>query len=166
MKRANCIVGLVLLSLLSVAQVPARSVYAELSGPGGFLSLNYDARLAKSDKGLGVRGGIGLVYDLYTFGFAIPVGLNYLAGEENHFFEGGAGVSFFHKKEKNQDSWIRFNKESFLTPYLTAGYRYQPVAKKFMFRAGLCLFLNNQGFPTLGGVPPLYPGFSFGYSIR
>jgi hypothetical protein len=166
MRQAYFIVAFILTSLFSTAQVPAKNVYAELSGPGGFLSFNYDTRLTKSSNGLGVRAGVGFLFDFYNAGYTVPAGLNYLVGKENNFLELGAGISFFHFKEKNQDSWFNFDKENFLTQFISVGYRYQPLHKNFTFRAGLCQFFNDHNLPTILGLPALYPSLSFGYSIR
>jgi hypothetical protein len=140
-----------------------RALYAELGGPGGFLSFNYDIRFTKSNKGMGIRAGIGTLFDPYNVGVTIPVALNCLLGEKAHFFELAAGTSFYHFKEKNQDGWFNFSKPSFLAPFAWVGYRYQPVERKFVFRAGFTQFIGirmsgYQRFP--------YPSLSFGYSLK
>jgi hypothetical protein len=95
----------------------ARSLYAELGGSGGFLSVNYDTRLTKSNKGWGIRFGFGAITDLNSVGFTVPFGLNYLAGERAHFFEMGVGATYFSFGERNQDSWFSFQNLKFLAPY-------------------------------------------------
>lgn len=127
------------------------------------LSFNYDTRLTKSHAGLGIRAGAGLLFDFYSFGYAVPVALNYLVGEGDHHLEAAAGVSLFHFKERNQDSWFDFAEDNFVTPFAWIGYRYQPVQKKFVFRAGFTQF-TRSGMPVVLRFP--VPGFSFGYSIR
>ncbi|MDN3655390.1 hypothetical protein QWZ08_07130 [Ferruginibacter paludis] len=142
---------------------PGQAVYAELGGTGGFLSLNYDTRFDKSNKGLGLRIGIGTITDLNSFGLTLPFGLNYLAGEKVHFFEAALGATFFSFSKQNQDSWFSFTKKQFLAPYCWVGYRYQPTDKRFFFRAGLNQFLAGG---LSGFVAKPFPGLSFGYSIR
>ncbi|HEY0040925.1 MAG TPA: hypothetical protein VGB71_09695 [Flavisolibacter sp.] len=142
---------------------PAKALYAELGGPGGFVSLNYDTRFTKSGKGLGLRAGAGLLFDPYGVGFSIPVALNYLAGKRAHLLELAAGASFFHFEEKNQDGWFDFTEESFLAPFVWAGYRYQPDDKKFVFRAGFTQFIGVE-MPVFMRLP--VPSLSFGYSIK
>jgi hypothetical protein len=141
----------------------AKAVYAELGGPGGFLSLNYDTRFRKATSGLGIRFGAGLIFDPYGAGFTLPLAFNYLAGRGPHFLELAGGASFFHFQQRNQDGWFGFEKENFLAPFAWAGYRYQPLHKKFVFRAGFNKFIGPD-MPGYLQVP--VPGLSFGYSIR
>lgn len=138
-------------------------LFAELGGPGGLLSLNYDTRFQKSVNGLGIRFGLGLLFDPYSSGISIPVALNYLAGTQSHFLEVAGGASFIRFKEENQDSWYNFEKESFLAPFAWAGYRYQPLHQKFVFRAGFTQFFG-VGMPVFMKLP--VPSLSFGYSLR
>jgi hypothetical protein len=156
---------LLLLPILIKAQAPAKNVYVELSGPGGFISANYDARLQKSDKGIGLRAGVGTLFDAYSIGYTVPVGVNYLVGKDKKFFEVGAGVSYYHFQVQNQDSWFNFKSGNFLAPYLAVGYRYQARPKGVSFRAGLCQFLYDFNLPAILGVPSLYPTVSLGYSF-
>jgi hypothetical protein len=142
---------------------PAKAVFAEIGGTGGFLSLNYDTRLTRSNKGLGLRVGVGTITDLNSFGLTVPFGLNYLAGEKSHFFEAALGATFFSFSEQNQDSWFSFTKLKFLAPYVWLGYRYQPADKRFFFRAGFNQFFAGG---LKGFVAGPFPGLSFGYSIR
>jgi hypothetical protein len=143
---------------------PGRALYAELGGSGGFLSVNYDTRFSsRSNKGLGLRIGLGTITDLNSPGLTLPFGLNYVAGEKAHFFEAALGATFFSFTGQNQDSWFHFKKNNFLAPYYWVGYRYQPTDKRFFFRAGF-----NQFFASglSGFVAEPFPGLSFGFSIR
>lgn len=166
MKHTSFIILLNILPMLSIGQIAAKNVYVELGGPGGFISANYDTRLVKSDKGLGARVGVGSIFDQTTFGFALPVSLNYLIGKNKNFLEIGAGTAYVHFKPNNQDSWFNFRKENFLIQYAWLGYRYQPSQQGFAFRAGLCQFFNDLNIPAILGVPSLYPSLSFGYSFK
>src|SRR5688572_2841636 len=83
----------ILLSFNINAQKAAKSIYAELGGPG-IASLNFDTRFNKTEAGLGGRIGVG--------GFSIdgssvvffPIGINYLLGKDSkNYFELGAGVT-------------------------------------------------------------------------
>jgi hypothetical protein len=137
---------------------PVKAFYAEIGSPGGFLSFNYDWRFAKSHKGLGMRAGIGALLDLSDIGFTIPIALNYLQGDKAHFFEAGAGATYFQIEQSGSDSWFQFGKEKFLAPFISAGYRYQPLYKRFMFRAAITQFFGIRTY----GIFRL-PGLSFGY---
>lgn len=165
MKHLYFISIFILLSFLTEAQSHVKNVYAELGAPG-FLSANYDMRLSDSNKGLGFRVGVGTIFDVYTFGVTVPVGINYLIGMEKHFLELGAGVSYVYLPRVNQDQPFNFRKESFLASYVFAGYRYQPSQKKFTFRAGLCKLFNDINIPAVLGISNLLPSVSFGYSLR
>jgi hypothetical protein len=140
----------------------AKSVYAELGSPG-FLSFNYDARLTKSQKGLGIRAGAGLLFDQESAGFTLPVAMNYLIGDRSHFFEAAAGASFYSFRERNQDSWFNFQKTNFVAPFAWVGYRYQPPDMRFVFRGGFA-HVFGVGMPRF--LRPPVPSLSFGYSIR
>ena len=165
MNKLKFISLLILVPLLSPGQRPVKSVYGELGGPGIFLSANYDTRLANSNKGLGVRAGVGTIFDQYSLGFTLPVGLNYLLGKEKNFLELGVGASYIHFIAKNQDGWFNFKKENFVATYGWIGYRYQPPKNGFTFRAGLCPFFNDINFPNIAGSF-MYAGLSFGYSFQ
>ena len=95
MNKLKFISLLILVPLLSPGQRPVKSVYGELGGPGIFLSANYDTRLANSNKGLGVRAGVGTIFDQYSLSFTLPVGLNYLLGKEKNFLELGLAPLIF-----------------------------------------------------------------------
>ena len=142
---------------------PAKAVFAEIGGSGGFLSLNYDTRLKNSNKGWGLRVGAGMVTDLNSNGFTFPFAINYLSGERAHFFEMALGATYFSFSERSQDSWFSFTNLKFVAPNAWIGYRYQPEEKHFFFRAGV-----NQFFA--GGINGFlaypFPGLSFGYSIH
>lgn len=144
------------------ASRPASAFYAELAGPG-FLSFNYDKRLTKSFKGPGIRAGVGIIFNFNDVGFTVPVALNYLLGYKAHYLELAAGSSFYHIKETNQDAPFNFLKTSFLAPFGWFGYRYQPVERKFVFRAGFTKFIGVR-MPKFLDLP--HPSLSFGYSIK
>jgi hypothetical protein len=141
----------------------AKVLFAELGGPGGVPSLNFDTRLEKSRKGWGFRAGFGFLNDQDGEGFAIPVALNYLVGERSHFFEMGAGASLYKFNERSQSSFFDFPNENGIAPFAWFGYRYQPLAKGFFFRAGFNKFLI-KGTGELMNAP--FPSLSFGYAFQ
>jgi hypothetical protein len=129
-----------------------QSVYFELGGPG-IASLNYDMRFKGSD-GLGARlgfGGIGADGESILY---FPVGFNYLLGEGGrHYFEIGAGYTPVFGTNDG-DSVLA---DSF--GHLLFGYRLQPSAGGFSFRAFLCPVFGN------GYFVPYYAGLSLGYAF-
>jgi hypothetical protein len=148
---------------LPVPSKPVKALFAELGGPGGIPSLNFDTRLTKSAKGWGLRIGIGSLNDQDGEGFGIPLSFNYLAGKRSHFLEMAAGAGLYHFDESNQSSLFDFPEENSVVPFVWFGYRYQPVEKRFFFRAGFNQFLR-RGTGAIMNFP--FPGLSFGYSFR
>lgn len=142
---------------------PATALFAELGGPGGIPSVNFDTRLTKSRNGLGLRFGVGLLNDQDGEGVAIPLALNYLVGERSNFFEIAAGAGYYKFHERSQSSFFDFPKDKSVIPFVWFGYRYQSAAKRFLFRAGFNKFLVS-GTGEIMNFP--FPSLSFGYSFR
>ena len=144
------------------AQKAAKSVYAEIGGPG-LASANFDMRFKKVENGLGFRVGIGGFsvnddYDKFNL-ITVPVAINYLIGKDNkNYFEIGAGATYVHTSDKG--SGLSSNSE-FSTSFghLHFGYRLQPAAGGFTFRAGITPIFNSNGFI------PYYASLSFGYKF-
>ncbi len=143
--------GFLLISFSATAQHKvskhASQLQLEVLGRGGLFSLNYDARFAKREKGIGYSIGIGgapLGLGGYScndgFQLSIPVSLNYLAGKNKHLFELGAGfVPVLISGTKvfctlPPDKKYFFSDDTGSYGYLLAGYRYQPMSKKLTYR--------------------------------
>jgi hypothetical protein len=146
-----------------VSLKPATALFAELGGPGGVPSVNFDTRFTKSIKGWGFRTGIGLLVAPDATGFGIPAALNYLVGQQAHFFEMTLGAGFYRLVKSNVSGWYDFPKENSVVPFVWLGYRYQPAAKRFFFRTGFNQMLSRRT-GIIQNVP--FPSFSFGYSIH
>lgn len=154
-------VFIILLSLTATAQKAdkkagssnARNVYGELGGPG-VLSVNYDQRFGNKETGLGFRAGIGGI-GLGNAGFiSIPVGLNFLAGKEEHYFEAGAGISAISLYD---GATLFDNDQSTIFGFFNFGYRYQPSKKGLTGRVFVSPLITSEGFW------PFYGGVSFGF---
>ncbi|MBK7289988.1 MAG: hypothetical protein IPI78_06975 [Chitinophagaceae bacterium] len=72
----------------------ASQLQLEVFGEGGLFSLNYDARFAKKENGIGFSLGLGgtpLGLGGYScnsgFQLSLPIGLNYLAGKINIYLK-------------------------------------------------------------------------------
>lgn len=136
---------------------PARtSAYFELLGNGLLYTVNLDRKF--TDK---VSGRVGLE----VFGaVAVPVMVNYLAGEGNHRLELGAGPLLVFAPadlgaEEDGDALdLNDDAEFGAVGTATFGYRYQPVNGGFLFRAGF-----TPLFSFGGGIP--WFGVSFGYAF-
>lgn len=149
----------------SMAQ-KSKSVFLELAGNGGFVSINFDSRFNKSEKGLGYRAGLGFIPPSNSFGvsdpatWTVPVGFNYLLGKSRHYFETGMGVTFYFYNGTGSDFWgnaeIKKGTGILLVP--SAGYRYSPYNKAFQGRLFVSPLINTDGASFYWG---LSVGFKF-----
>jgi len=138
--------------MVTGAYSQARSMYAELGGPG-LASINFDTRFSNKEDGIGGRIGIGgfSVGDGEGVVF-IPIGLNYILSKDSkNYFEMGAGVTPVIGTGSGDFA------ETF--GHVLFGYRMQPKDGGFTFRA----FIN----PVFGNgfFVPYYGGVSFGYKF-
>jgi hypothetical protein len=137
--------------LFSGAYSQAKSIYAELGGPG-LASINFDTRFSKKEDGLGGRIGIGGLSIDGEGAVFVPIGLNYILGKDSrNYFEMGAGVTPVIGTGSGDFA------ETF--GHILFGYRMQPKDGGFTFRA----FIN----PVFGSgfFVPYYGGVSFGYKF-
>lgn len=156
MKRLFLLSTFALLISFTAQSQAAKSVYAELGGPG-LASLNFDTRFSNSEKGIGGRVGVGGFSTEGSTLLLFPIGVNYLIGNDNkNYFELGAGATIVTASSdfSNDDK-----------PYtgsfghLTIGYRLQPKSSGFTFRAAITpIFGSGTFWPYWGGV-------SFGYKF-
>jgi hypothetical protein len=72
MNKLYFITLIIIIPLFSFAQHAAKNVYLDLGGSAGFISAHYDVRLSKSNKGFGIRAGVGTVFDQYNLGCKLP----------------------------------------------------------------------------------------------
>jgi hypothetical protein len=154
-KTATIVLVFLLISGASFGQA-AKSVYFELGGPG-LASVNFDTRFGAKEDGFGGRIGVGGFSIDGTSAVFVPIGVNYLLGKDNrNYFEVGGGVTpvFINDDFLDED-------DSFTGTFghLVFGYRMQPAAGGFTFRAFICPIFGN------GGFIPYYAGLSFGYKF-
>jgi hypothetical protein len=131
----------------------AKSVYFEIGGPG-LASFNFDTRFGPKEGGIGGRIGVG-GFKIDEVGVVfLPVGLNYLFGnDQKNYFEIGAGATpVFGDDGGDSDFSETFG-------WLNFGYRMQPVNGGFTFRAFITPIFGN------GVFIPYYGGVSFGYKF-
>ena len=155
MKKIHLLI-LCFISLFS-ATAQDKAFYVELGGPG-LASINYDMRLnAGKPDGFGFRAGVG-GFNIDKVGLlTIPVGVNYLLGNQTkNYFEFGAGATYINASEEWSNDEGNF-KSTF--GWLNFGYRYQPQDKGFMFRAAI-----NPVFGKFGFLP-YYGGLAVGYKF-
>ncbi|AGA78725.1 hypothetical protein [Echinicola vietnamensis] len=139
----------------------SENIHAEIGGPGLF-TFNYDTRFKEGGKGWGARAGLGYIAnDSYKL-FTIPVGINYLLGNEQDgkYFELGANATF----TSSEDNWFEDdddpeNDGNHVLGSLVFGYRKQPIDGGFTFRAGLSPYFGSDFFY------PFVPYLSFGYAF-
>jgi len=139
-----------------VTNRPPQALYAELYGRGLIYSLNYDRRFNKKLTGFGFSAGFGaLAIDGEGF-IAIPLSINYLAGNKGRYFEAGAGVTFANAGTIAINDFS--SGDGVVLATATLGYRRQPVNGGLNFRAGL-------NFLAGGGVFIPYPYVGLGYNF-
>ena len=149
-----------------------KSIFLELGGNGLGFSVNYDARFAKVEKGLGYRAGIGFfpgvrmggddsepVFFSWPTIISIPVGLNYLVGKAPHYFEGGLGATYFYAK--GNFTFFFIEGEETLSTFIfipSAGYRFAKVGKSFQGRVFISPYIGSGEISFYAGVSG---GFTF-----
>ena len=141
------------LAEFSHAQSGAKSVYAELGGPG-LASINFDTRFSKKEDGIGGRIGIG-GFNVDGSGVVfVPIGVNYIVGKDGRsYFELGAGITPVFGTGDAGDNFS----ETF--GHILLGYRMQPKEGGFTFRAFICPVFGS------GFFVPYYGGLYFGYKF-
>lgn len=131
----------------------AQCVYGEIGGNGLLLSANYDFRFAKKQKGIGGRAGMGIIGALGFAGLTVPIGINYLAGKKDHFFEAGLGATFI----TITSTWFDdggAGSTVFFVP--SAGYRYQPSDVGFTGRIFVSPIIAQGGGTFWAGISAGY----------
>lgn len=159
MKKIVVILSLLVIVTMNLkAQSAAKSVYAEIGGPG-LASVNFDIRFSPKEDGLGGRIGVGGFTESGFGIFTLPVGLNYLLGKDGkNYFEMGAGFTYVHTKgdiifgDNGSSSSQSFG-------HLSIGYRLQPTKGGFLFRAAIVPVFGK------GYFIPYYAGIAFGYKF-
>jgi hypothetical protein len=185
MKLQNIIIAvcavIFLFPKLSAQESPQKSSAIYLNGFGNSMTyaLTYDTRFANKPDAWGGSigaGGFALSGDYFL---SIPVQVNYLFGKKNHFFEIGAGATYFVGNMR----WLEFghNNEtnSNILGTLSFMYRLQ-IPKGFFLRTGWTPFFGQMhsndirddfsGISRAGksyfGVQPGWMGIGLGYCIR
>lgn len=165
MRKIHLFTALLLsISFFAKSQGAAKSVYAEIGGPG-VISANFDTRFSNKEGGLGGRIGIGgfTFRDWFDDGkttvIFIPIGLNYLLGKDGkNYFEMGASVTPVISSYKGSST---DEDETFSTTFgnLLFGYRLQPKDGGFTFRGFVSPIISREG------LFPFYGGISLGYKF-
>ena len=131
----------------------ASQVYFEVGGAGIIYSFNYDGRFGKYENGLGFRAGFGGASVNGSGYYALPVQLNYLAGNRGKYIEIGGGVTYAPGLDVFDDGSKAYGT-------LCIGFRKQPVGRKgFTFRAAFNPVISFNG----GGSFLPFAGVSWGY---
>lgn len=170
MKKSFLIFFECLLLIQPVMSQGNKSVFLELGGNGLGFSANYDARFKKDEKGLGFRAGVGIFpgvkaadNDITIFSwptiYAIPFGLNYLAGKAPNYLEAGLGATYLYGKGHFTFFFLGTDGTlSTLVVIPSAGYRYAKMGKSFQGRIFISPFIFSGGVGFFGG---LSGGFKF-----
>jgi hypothetical protein len=141
-----------------------KSVFLEVGGNGLGISVNYDARFAKVEKGLGFRAGIGFFPGVRIGGdnstlfawptiLSIPIGLNYLIGKAPNYFEAGLGATYFYAK--GHFTFFFLGTDETLSTFVfipSAGYRFAKPGKSFQGRVFISPYIGSGEISLYGGV--------------
>ena len=128
----------------------AQSVYGEIGGVAGIYSINYDTRFTENidNDGLGGRLGVAFFEDI----FIVPLQVNYLAGDNGHYIELGAGATLITGVIDFGNGTNGFK----VAPTASIMYRSQPIDGGFTWRIGIL---------TTGSILPFWGGISLGYAF-
>ena len=158
-------------------RVTGKAFYAELGGPGVYMSMNFDSRFKSNERlGLGFRLGAGFgvrdvetrfslggaVYSATRTYYSIPAGLNYVFGKPNsaHTFEIGAGLTLLTRKVALYYWGVReWGNTGNVIGFFTFMYRLMPVNGGFSFRVGLTPIIGTGGDLLPSGA------IGFGYAF-
>jgi hypothetical protein len=154
------------LSISSFSQVDTEGsnhgIYLEFFGNGIFYSVNYDTRFSKKSDGLGGKVGFGYIAVAGDHYSSFPFLVNYLMGKEGHYFEIGAGANYLvadYKNGRGVNESPEIAKWEGWSASMSLGYRYQPLAGGFLFRAGITPMFKEREFR------PFWPQASVGYAF-
>lgn len=124
------------------------SIFFEVFGSGGELSLNYEKLI---EEKFSVRAGFGLTGVAFRQGLAIPFGVSYLAGRQNHYLEIGVGGSYIDFDKDKTDDVMYDLKEDQLVGTGLLGYRFLGDYG-YTFRLAFTPALTKDGFEPMGGA--------------
>ena len=146
---------------------PRQNVYVELGGNGIAFNVMYETRLHKRSDGIGIKAGLGGFSGSYEKMFTLPVGVNWLLTKDNkHFFEAGAGLTFFHYNYTYSPFWpggtydlfpvdvagLTIEQKNSVYGHLTLGYRRQPKNGGITWGRPLLLTLTKMDFGPYGSA--------------
>ncbi|WP_025843326.1 hypothetical protein [Porphyromonas gingivicanis] len=82
-----------------------KALFAELGTPSMGISFNYDMRFTKGQvNGIGGQIGLGFFSAGDVLVVSAPIGINYLFGTRNSFFEVGGILTLFGKSQEEYSS--------------------------------------------------------------
>jgi hypothetical protein len=126
--------------------------FGELLGNGMTLSVNYDFRFAKSDKGFGMRMGAGFFYIFGIGVLSFPFSVNHVSGKAPHYFEASMGLTYAATTTHSAG----------LVPLFQPGvaYRYQPNSG-FFTKLTICPLVS---YKDMSGIR-FWGGVAFGHDL-
>jgi len=163
-------------------EIASKAIYAEIGGAGIIMSFNFDTRFTSSNRGWGMRGGVGFGIGEFLKGkniegfnydgspyyselkethsyYSFPIQVTYIFGRRNsrHTFEVGGGVTPLTRKVSLY-TYDSYHPGHFIG-HMCFMYRIAPPRGGFMFRIGLT--------PIVGTGGDLIPmaAVSFGYTF-
>ncbi len=130
------------------------SLYLELFGTGGELSVNFQKILGEK---FAFHTGIGMTGVAFRKGYAIPFGVSVLLGKDRNFIELGAGGTWIDFDDNGTDDVIFDLTEDQVVGHAIAGYRFIGDYG-FTYRLAFTPAFTKDGLKPMGGA-------AFGYSF-
>lgn len=139
----------------SIKNLQRNSIYIELGGIGGLVSLNYERLVPLKNKfGLGFRLGFGTAGSADSANSATAytaiAEINFIYGNRKHFLEPGIGFA---------NAFVKNDTEQWIT--IKLGYRYQ-AKKGFLFKIAPMYIYN---FERLDGDDDVFGGIWLGIAL-
>lgn len=124
------------------------SIFLEVMGNGGELSLNFEKFVGRS---VSFRVGAGMTGVVYRKGYVIPFGVSFFVGDSRNKFELGVGGSYVNFNDTGTDDVIYDLEESQVVANGVIGFRFIGDYG-FTFRMALTPVYTNDEFHPMGGV--------------
>lgn len=124
------------------------SLYAEIFGNGGEVSVNFEKFLGRTAS---IKVGAGLTGVAYEKGYVIPFGLSFFLGGSRNMIEIGGGGAWVDFDNNGTDRVIYDLKEDQVVANGVIGYRFIGDYG-FTYRLAFTPVYTKDGFQPMGGA--------------
>ena len=120
------------------------AVYFEFAGQCPYISLNYDRQIIYNFT---FKIGVGIMPIYLSSLLGVPIGFNYLIGQE-HMLDLGLAITTYY----NMNTLDEFDlQKRFVAPNICIGYRYQPK-KGLFFKLSISSWFSEREINFLPGI--------------